>query len=248
MKFPEFIIIGAMKCGTTVLWHNLNKHPGINMCKNWEDPKTASTEIRFWNNGPPHRTWDKGIDWYKNLFEGGCCGEKSANYIEEQAAMKRMSRHVPDVKLVLCIRDPVDRAYSEYQMQKDRVNGVNVGHLERGLYSSQIQNNVIPFFKKKNLYIVIQERMKKDTTTELNKLYDFLEVGRCDFETLEVTSESATDRELDLDKDGGIKSYKKWSTKYKPMSENLEKDLCEFYDHSNELLFKFLGYKIEEWR
>jgi len=39
MKWPDFVIVGAMKCGTTVLWRNLNQHPLINMCNNPEDPK-----------------------------------------------------------------------------------------------------------------------------------------------------------------------------------------------------------------
>ncbi len=248
MKFPDFIIIGAMKCGTTVLWHNLNKHPDIKMCKNWEDPKIASTEIRFWNNGAPHRTWEKGIDWYKGLFEGNCCGEKSANYIEEVISMKRMADHVPDVKLILCIRDPIDRAYSEYQMQKDNISGITSGHLYRGLYYLQIRNHVLPCFPRENLYILIQERMKEDTTTELNKLYKFIGVNKCDFETTEVTSEEATNRELDLNKDGKIKAYKKWSSKYEPMSSTTERDLLKYYEGPNRLLFDFLGYKIKEWR
>ena len=248
MKFPDFIIIGAMKCGTTVLWHNLNKHPDINMCKNWEDPKIASTEIRFWNNGPPHRTWEKGVDWYKNLFIGDCCGEKSANYVEEVVAMKRIADYIPNVKLVFCIRDPIDRAYSEYQMQKDRVSGINTGHLYRGLYYSQIRDHVLPYFPRESLYILIQERMKKDTTAELNELYGFLGVDKLDFETMEVTSEEAIDRELDLNKDGEIKSYKKWSSKYEPMSSNTERDLEIYYKEPNRLLYNFLGYKIDEWR
>ncbi len=249
MKFPDFIIIGAMKCGTTVLWHNLNKHPDVNMCKNWEDPKIASTEIRFWNNGAPHRTWEKGIDWYKSLFSGSCCGEKSANYIEEHIAMKRMSKYTSNVKLILCIRNPVDRAYSEYQMQKDRISGgINIGHLQRGLYYEQIKNNVLPFFPKESLYILIQERMKDNVVGEMNRLYDFLNVKKCNFDTMEVTSAEATNRNLDLNKDGKVKAYKKWSSKYPPMSSNIEKDLYMYYKEHNKLLFDFLGYRIEEWR
>ena len=254
MKFPDFIIIGAMKCGTTVLWHNLNKHPGINMCKNWEDPKIASTEIRFWNNGDPHRTWNKGIDWYKGLFSGDCCGEKSANYIETADAMKRMSEHVPDVKLILNIRNPVDRAYSEYQMQRHKLSksfdmslAGQRGYLYRGLYYLQISNNILPFFSKENLYVVIQERMKSNTNYELNKLYDFLGVDQYDLKVKETTAEKATGRSLDLNKDGKDKNYKVWSTKYESMPLELKDDLAQYYRKHNEKLFEFLGYKIEEW-
>ena len=117
-KFPDFIIVGAMKCGTTVMWHNMNIYPGITMGNNWEDPKKASTEIRFWNNGDPYHTWEKGLEWYKNLFNGECCGEKCANYIESIAAMKRISENIPNVKIILNVRNPVDRVYSEFNMMK----------------------------------------------------------------------------------------------------------------------------------
>ncbi len=255
MKFPDFILIGAMKCGTTVLWHNLNKHPGINMCKNWEDPKVASTEIRFWNNGQPHRTWNRGIDWYKNLFNGDCCGEKSANYIEQASTMKRMSEYIPNVKLVLCIRNPVDRAYSEYQMQRSRLSGAfnmnfaqQRGYLERGMYYLQIKNNVLQFFPEENLYIVIQERMKNNTNYELNKLYDFLGADGYDLEAKETTAEKATDRTLDLEKDKEIKNYKVWSTEYESMTLEMKDALSKYFKDHNKKLFEYLGYKIKEWQ
>ena len=254
MKFPDFIIIGAMKCGTTVLWHNLNRHPYINMCKNWEDPKVASTEIRFWNNGEPHKTWDKGIDWYKSLFDGDCCGEKSANYIEESISMGRMTEYIPNVKLILNIRNPIDRAYSEYQMQRAKINRpfdmdlVNQrGYLYRGMYYQQINSNVLPFFPKESLYIVIQERMKNNINYELAKLCDFLEVRPHNFEIEETTAAKATDRSLDLNEDGRVRLYKKWHSEYKPMSMEMGKNLSQYFKKHNENLFKFLGYEIMEW-
>lgn len=255
MKFPEFIIIGAMKCATTVLWHNLNKHPEIMMGKNTEDPKKASTEIRFWNNGQPHKTWNKGIDWYKNLFDGDVCGEKCANYIENKRAMKRMSQHIPDVKLVLCVRNPVDRAYSEYNMQKNR-RGLNFfdflvakkyGYLKRGLYHKQIVENVLPFFKKEQLYILIQEKMKENTNTELNKLYRFLGVSEFNLNVKKVTSKEATDRNLDLKKDSQLQFYKNWNSKYDQMSYSVRTQLNNYFKEPNKCLFNYLGYKIKEW-
>ena len=254
MKFPDFVIIGAMKSGTTVLWHNLNKHPEINMAKNPEDPKIASTEIRFWNNGVPYRTWNRGIDWYRNLFSGSCCGEKCANYIEERSTMERMARHIPDVKLILCLRNPVDRAYSEYQMQRKGINkpfdmslADARGYLYRGSYYNQIANHVLPLFPRNNLYVITQEEMKADTNGIVNKLYDFLGTAQCDLDVVETTQEIASDRNLDLDKDGQIKEYKVWSAEYEPMSDEVRSALSVFYKSHNEKLFDLLGYEIKEW-
>ena len=248
-KFPDFVIIGAMKCGTTVLWRNLNSHPGVSMGKNYDDPKKTSTEIRFWNNGGPHHTWKKkGIEWYKTLFSGDCCGEKSANYIESNEAFGRMKIHVPDIKLVLCIRDPVDRAYSEYQMQrhtapKKYTRGFDAavndkGYRKRGRYYDLLSNNVLPYFSKEHLYLVIQERMYNNTQGEMDKLSDFLGVERVKVPISIVNSR---------DRDKKMNSYRKWKTEYEPMSKKSKERLIKYYAEPNKRLFDLLGEKIAEW-
>lgn len=256
MKFPDFIIIGSMKCATTVLWHNLNKHPDIFMAKNPEDPKKASTELRFWNNGQPHFTWErKGLDWYKSLFdENKCCGEKCANYIEQAVTMKRMSEYIPDVKLIICVRNPVDRAYSEYNMQKKKglpPFSIDLaqkrGYLYRGLYYQQLQNNVLPFFERKNIYVVVQEELKADTNLEINKIYDFLGVSRHNLNIENVKAEEATNRDLDLDEDNKIQKYKNWSSQYLPMEDHTRNQLSDYFRLENIALFDFLGKPIESW-
>lgn len=253
MKYPDFIIVGCMKCGTTVLWHNMNRHPEIIMGKNWEDPKKASTEIRFFNNGQPHRTWSKGIDWYKSLFKGKYNGEKCANYIEQKSTMERMAKYISDVKLILCIREPSNRAYSEFQMQNPGKTftfdiAEKRGYLSRGKYYKQIVNHILPFFPKKNLYVVIQEQMKNNTLLVMNNIYNFLGVQTVDFGTHKVTFQEATNRNLDLKKDSKIKAYKIWNTKYKSMDSKLDNKLKEYFKKHNDKLFEFLNYDIQEWR
>jgi len=256
MNKPDFIIIGSMKCGTTVLWHNLNKHPDIEMIKNPEDPKKASTEIRFWNNGQPHRTFNKGIEWYFSLFNKSFCGEKCANYIENKNTMKKIHDNIDKIKLVLCVREPVDRAYSEFRMQfpnatEDKFNFNSIkknGYSNRSKYFSLIEENILPFFRKEDLYIIVQEEMKKNTDNELNKLYKFLGVSEFHLDTNTVSSELATNRNLDLEKDKKIKSYKVWNSKYKPMNPELKKILKDYFLFENKKLFNFLGYEIKDWR
>ena len=161
-RLPDFIIAGFMKGGTTVLWHNMNQHPDIAMGKNWEDPKKASTEIRFFNNGGPHHTWKKkGIEWYKTIFDKDAkkVGEKSANYIESKIAMERIFTTCPKAKIILCIRNPTYRAYSEYQMQlhtspnkwkgfKNIVTRTKLPIIPKGHFYDTIKQNVLPFFSK----------------------------------------------------------------------------------------------------
>lgn len=255
-NLPDVICIGTMKSGTTVLAHNLNRHPDVRLVKNPNDPKIASTELRFWNNMSLYNTFEKyGISWYKKLFK---CNdklqfEKCANYIEQKSTMKRIAKYIPNVKLVLCIRNPSNRAYSEFKMQKpNRVltyeTAVKKGYLRRGEYHKQIINNILPFFPKENLHIIIQERMKQNTTEEMNKLYKFIGVPELDYDIQIVTFEEATNRNLDLKKDGKIKKYKVWETKYKPINPELKEQFDEYFESHNQKLFELLGEEIKEWR
>lgn len=241
-----------MKCGTTVLWHNLRQHPDIFMGKNPDDPKKASTEIRFWNNGGPHHTWkNKGIEWYKGLFNGICCGEKSANYVNSNIGMKRIAEFSPKSKLIICMRDPVFRAYSEYQMQLHTspgkwkqgfgkaVKNKDLPIIRKGQYIDIINENVLPFFSRDNIIFSIQERMKINTQEELNGIYSDLGLSAHNCSVKKVPSK---------ERDKRIDSYKNWSTNYtKPIKSKHLANLKEYYKIYNNRLFDFLGYEISEW-
>jgi len=242
-KLPDFVIIGAMKCGTTVLWYNLNQHPQITMGKNWQDPKKTSTEIRFFNNARPYHNWKKGVEWYKTCFKGGFGGEKCANYIESEVAMSRMKQVIPNTKLILCVRNPVDRAYSEYYMQlhtlPEELREGWDGYKERGKYHDMLMNNVLPFFDKEQIYISVQELMKKNIDEEINKVYQFLGLPPSHSD---VTSVSFKER------DDTIDQYKSWDSGYEPMPDKTRKKLREFYKPHNDKMFEWLSYDIPEWK
>ena len=247
MKFPDFVIIGSMKCGTTALWHNLNHFPDIQMGKNPDDPKKTSTEIRFWNNGGPHYPWRRGLTWYKSLFSGTCAGEKCANYIESPSAMRLMCRHMPEAKIVVCIRNPVDRVLSEFWMHNfkpEKIKKFNKfaeapGPRARSCYYDQLQRAVLPFYPKDQIYVVIQERMLKDTNKELNNLRLWLGLP---FFNAPVNHISFRDRDLHI---GGLRV---WETEHKvDMSTSLRGELNEYFKPHNDKLFDWLGYSIDDW-
>jgi hypothetical protein len=120
---PTFLIGGAPKAGTTALWALLDAHPEVFM--------TRMKEPRFFTRnlnepapgvhmiGPPRRVnFDRGIDWYQSLFAGSegalARGEASPQYIGAQDGPEIMDRWVPGVKIVFALRQPVERAYSQY--------------------------------------------------------------------------------------------------------------------------------------
>jgi Sulfotransferase domain len=118
-RLPDFIIIGAAKCGTTSLYKKLSLHPKVFMSTPKEPEFFARDDI-----------FQKGLDWYAGLFdqanENQLCGEASTLYSQTTLfpeTVARMHSAVPNVKLIYVLREPVDRTYSYYtQLVKNYQN------------------------------------------------------------------------------------------------------------------------------
>lgn len=108
-KPPSFLIIGQAKAGTTALYGYLCSHPLV------EPPLIK--EPHFWSL--KHAA---GPDWYRAHFpplppdSGRISGEASATYFQHGEAPGRIARNLPGVKLILLLRNPLERAYSHYWM------------------------------------------------------------------------------------------------------------------------------------
>jgi hypothetical protein len=103
---PDFLVLGAQKAGTTALYAYLRWHPGITG-PSWK-------EVSFFD-----RHWWRGEAWYRGQFplrpRGRLVGEASPSYLFHPLAAERARALVPDAKLIALLRDPVKRAYSQYQ-------------------------------------------------------------------------------------------------------------------------------------
>jgi hypothetical protein len=122
MALPDFLVIGAPKAGTTALHAALARHPALYMSK-IKEPKF------FLTDGPPSarggpgdaKTYREHV-WrrsdYEALFDaappGTLCGESTPFYLYDRAAQRRIRALIPDVKLVAVLRDPVERAHSNW--------------------------------------------------------------------------------------------------------------------------------------
>jgi hypothetical protein len=104
---PGFLILGAQKAGTTALYAYLRRHPQITG-PSWK-------EVSFFD-----RHWTRGEAWYRGNFpnvlrsRGDLVGEASPSYLFHPLAPRRVAELVPDAKLIVLVRNPVDRAYSHY--------------------------------------------------------------------------------------------------------------------------------------
>lgn len=111
-SLPDFLCIGAMRAGTTTLFHHCQNHPEIDV------PALKETDFFV-----AEKHWGKGLDWYRSLFSkpAKCSGEFSPNYTKAMVfpdVPKRIFSVAPNMKFIFIARHPVDRAISQYQHSK----------------------------------------------------------------------------------------------------------------------------------
>jgi hypothetical protein len=103
---PDFLVIGAQKAGTTALYAYLRWHPDV-AGPFWK-------EVSFFD-----RHWWRGEAWYRGQLplrtDRKLVGEASPSYVFHPLAPERVYGLVPDVRLILLVREPAERAYSQYQ-------------------------------------------------------------------------------------------------------------------------------------
>jgi hypothetical protein len=110
---PDFLIIGAQKAGTSSLFHYLSQHPDIDL--------PSEKELHFFDI-----QYENGIEWYSNLFpkkrflSRKITGEASPYYLFHPLAAERVHAHYSNIKLIVLLRNPIDRAYSHFQMERNR--------------------------------------------------------------------------------------------------------------------------------
>ena len=110
-NLPNFLIIGAMRSGTTSLFSALAAHPEVF--------GAPGKELRFFD-----LNYERGPDWYSGRFQGCegkvAIGEASQTYMYDPVSLDRMAADLPDARLIAILRDPVGRAYSHYWLNRSR--------------------------------------------------------------------------------------------------------------------------------
>lgn len=107
----DFLIIGAQKAGTTAAAFNLSQHPDVSMFSGVT--QFMQREIEFFN-----QHWAEGPDWYRSHFDHSklVVGEKTAELLHRLVTHERIQQTVPHVKLIIFLRNPVERAFSQWKM------------------------------------------------------------------------------------------------------------------------------------
>lgn len=201
MAFPNFFLLGAQKCGTTSLHEWLNEHPEVLMSSIKEPHFFSETDTK--TNKAFGKTLNvvDDLDAYCNLFNGvtteTIIGESSPSYLWDGKAAINIGKMVPKPKFLISLRDPVKRAYSEYQMyniaglekrsfdkaisdeikaSQNKIWGQGPQYIELGKYGRQLQRYVEEF-KLSSIHIIEQENLLREPLEELNKLSKFLNIS-----------------------------------------------------------------------
>jgi len=192
---PNFLIIGAGRCGTTSLCHYLAQHPDVFIYK--------QKETEFFNLD---RLYAEGQQWYESLFEKGrghkAVGEGTVNYSKQHRYPKtasRISRHLPDARLIYITRHPLRQLESNWKYAYlhghepkpfNRAIKENVDYLKTGNYLRQIQA-YRRFYPDDRILILFLEEMISDPTLVLKKCAGFLEIDNR-FGDIDVTPRNRT--------------------------------------------------------
>jgi hypothetical protein len=176
---PNLIVIGAQKCGTSVLHYYLSLHPEVSMSK----PK----ELNFFIE---ERNWPRGLDWYKAHFDGEATvrGEASPNYTafpQHEGVPERMASVVPDAKLIYMVRDPLERiaAHWVHNYAKRREKGTlaetlvhpNTSYVTRSLYAMQLER-FLAHYPKEQILVFQQSELRHKRMETLRQIFEFIGV------------------------------------------------------------------------
>lgn len=124
----RFFIIGAQRCGTTYLAERLDRHPDVCIARPLRpEPKVFLDD----------EAYARGCSWYDRSYFAHCTrarawGEKSTSYLEYAEVASRIQARFPNARLIVSLRDPVERALSNYAFSWD--HGVETRSLEEVFY------------------------------------------------------------------------------------------------------------------
>jgi len=213
VKPLDFMVIGAQKCGTTALSEFLAEHPQVEIAEGKEAHVFDGQEFQDdWSV-------EQVNELYMPLFadcEGTLRGEATPVYLYFPEVAARLRRYNPELKLLVLLRDPTERAYSQYRMElargnehlpywvalaiepfrlfKDRNSLADASsrrrhsYRDRGYYNRQLRN-LFDSFDPTQVMIVRTEDLRENHEETMMRVFDFLEVEQYPVKLREVFSQ-----------------------------------------------------------
>lgn len=177
---PTFLVIGAMKAGTTSLHHYLRAHPDVFM--------SSVKELDYFVE---HANWRRGPAWYARQFDGAsgatAVGEASTAYTKFPTlagVAGRIAAHLPNARLIYVIRDPIERIRSHYMHRvaagseravlDEAVRRTPV-YLNCSRYALQLEQ-YFEHFPRDRVLVVTSEDLRHSRAATMRRVFGFLEV------------------------------------------------------------------------
>jgi len=190
-KWPNFFIVGSGKAGTSSLYNYLNDIPGIYMSP-VKEPRYFSKQRNFPENHSvlnPTQGEEKYLRLFENVKDEKIIGEATP-YLKNPKAPYLIFEKVPNASILITLRNPIEKVYSEYLMKKrnerisanfheyvqtglDDTNPKNRYGIFRGLYYDDVKR-YLDVFGKDQVKIIIFEEWIKDPKPTLNEILKFL--------------------------------------------------------------------------
>lgn len=253
---PDFIIIGATRSGTTSLYQDLIKHPCV--------VPPSRKEPSFFN-----RYFERGISWYRSQFPLSLhkhyfqhvlrrkflTGEATANYFYYPSVPEKISKILPGIRLILLLRNPVDRAYSDYHLSvrsqkesrtfEEAMNDelqspvkatpenerslLLIRYLLKGMYADHL-TVWLEFFRREQLLILKSEDFFREPAASFRKVLNYLELPNWE------------PKEFAVFKEPGRRSYasKYEGGNYPSMNPEIRQKLVDFFKPHNRRLYDIL--------
>ena len=194
--------MGAQKAGTTSLHNYLNSHPDVYMSPN-KEPRFFCRVQPFPEPPYANPAISSEAD-YLRLFEAATSqrimGESTPYYLWDNRTPSLIANRIPNARIIIILRDPVDRAYSHYLMdiresrqslpflealqedmaRKGEIVGDSHLYMELGLYYEQVKR-YLKAFKPHQVLILMSEDLAKKTTDTLHQIAEFLNIDPAPF-------------------------------------------------------------------
>jgi Sulfotransferase domain len=184
---PDFLYIGTSKAGSTWLFNVLASHPDVFL---------ASSKGLYYFDAH----FDRGEEWYLRHFDRSVeflsRGEISHSYLSSPEAPERIAHVNPAVRLLVCLREPVDRAFSDYLdlLKNQQYDGSFEQALDdyprlldRGRYATHLRR-YLQVFPREQLLVQLFDDLKADPQAYADRVLEFLGVPRLELPRSELRS------------------------------------------------------------
>ncbi|MGH6921820.1 MAG: sulfotransferase family protein [Geminicoccaceae bacterium] len=244
---PDFVIVGATKSATTWLQRNLQQHSAVFM---------PGTETHYFS-----RYFERGPAWYGAFFEPAAAhqivGEKSNSYLDHAAAPRRLRDALPDVRLIVQLRDPIERAWAHYRayFRRDEV-GANVDRdlgdsldAERlhagGLYFRHL-SRFLELFPREQLCVTLYDDLDREPAGVLNRVRAHIGLATTDVGG-PAPVEGAIQPIGDSTRRSARRSASNRPARRPELSDALRARLRAYYEDDVRALSALLGRDLTAW-